>query len=81
MGETGTEGERRAEPQKPTKFEKVEHAFAASTFVEQLLTAEQNWITNRLSWLFVSQSFCITAFVILITSETTRFRAENHTAY
>lgn len=50
------------------KFTSISEALAAANFVEQILSSEHSWITNRLSWLFVSQAFCITAYVILITS-------------
>jgi len=54
-------------------LDNLAEAIAAAAYVEQLLAAEQQWITNRLSWLFISQSFCLTAFVILATSTGTRF--------
>ena len=41
---------------------------AIAAYIEQLLMAEQQWILNRLSWLFTSQSFLITAFVVLLSS-------------
>jgi len=43
-------------------------ALALAAYIEQLLMAEQQWILNRLSWLFTSQSFLITAFVVLLSS-------------
>ena len=43
-------------------------ALALAAYVEQLLMTEQQWILNRLSWLFTSQSFLITAFVVLLSS-------------
>jgi hypothetical protein len=36
-------------------------------YVEELLEAEHQWIANRLSWLFTSQSFLVVAFVMFIT--------------
>ena len=44
-------------------------ALALAAYIEQLLMAEQQWILNRLSWLFTSQSFLITAFVVLLSSD------------
>jgi hypothetical protein len=43
-------------------------ALALAAHIEQLLMTEQQWILNRLSWLFTSQSFLITAFVVLLSS-------------
>jgi len=51
-------------------------AVAVAGYVEQMLTSEHSWITNRLSWLFISQSFCITAYVVLATTSTVRPGAE-----
>lgn len=49
-------------------FDNLSEALATAGYVEQLLSAEQQWIANRLSWLFVSQSFCITAYAIVTAS-------------
>jgi hypothetical protein len=46
----------------------LSEAIATAAYVEQVLNAEHQRITNRLSWLFVSQSFCITASTILAIS-------------
>jgi len=46
----------------------LKDALALAAHIEQLLMAEQQWILNRLSWLFTSQSFLITAFVVLLGS-------------
>ena len=46
----------------------LKDALALAAYIEQLLMAEQQWILNRLSWLFTSQSFLITAFVVLLSS-------------
>ncbi len=58
---------------KPTTFNSLAEAIAAANYVEQLLAAEYQWINNRVSWLFISQSFCITAYTILSTSIGVRF--------
>ena len=58
---------------KPSDFGGVSEALMAASYVEQLLAAEQQWITNRLSWLFASQSFCLIAFIIIATSTAVRF--------
>jgi hypothetical protein len=58
---------------KPTAFNSLAEAIGAASYVEQLLNAESQWINNRLSWLFISQSFCITAYTILSTSTADRF--------
>ncbi|MES2356479.1 MAG: hypothetical protein V4568_19170 [Pseudomonadota bacterium] len=50
------------------KFANVSEAVFAESYVEQILSSEHNWISSRLSWLFISQSFCITAYTILVTS-------------
>jgi hypothetical protein len=52
--------------------EVAEILFKGGQYVEQLLATEIQWMTNRLTWLFVSQSFCITAYTILVTSSLTR---------
>jgi hypothetical protein len=54
------------------KFSGATEAFAAAQYVEQLFTSELQWITHRITWLFVSQSFCITAYTILATSAIAR---------
>ena len=46
----------------------LKDALALAAHIEQLLMTEQQWILNRLSWLFTSQSFLITAFVVLLGS-------------
>ena len=48
-------------------FAKVRDALEVASYVEQLHLSEQQWLMNRLSWLFTSQSFCILAYVTLIT--------------
>ncbi len=58
---------------KPTTFNSLSEATAVANYVGQLLGAEYTWISNRVSWLFISQSFCITAYVILETSTGSRF--------
>jgi hypothetical protein len=62
---------------KPTTYNSLSEAIAAAHYVEQLLGAEHQWINNRLSWLFISQSFCISAYVILSTSTGVRFEGGN----
>ena len=49
-------------------FSSLAEAITAAMYVEQILAAENMLIVNRLSWLFLSQSFCISAFVVLETS-------------
>ncbi len=46
----------------------LKDALALAAYIEQLLMTEQQWILNRLSWLFTSQSFLLTAFVVLLSS-------------
>jgi hypothetical protein len=58
---------------KPATFNNVAEAISAANYVQQLLTAEYQWISNRVSWLFISQSFCISAYVVLQTSTSQRF--------
>src|SRR5207253_1454169 len=48
-------------------FAKVRDALGVASYVEQLHLSEQQWLMNRLAWLFTSQSFCILAYVTLIT--------------
>jgi hypothetical protein len=51
------------------EFTDIHEAVETACYVEQLLASEYQWITNRLSWLFVSQSFLVVAFITLITSK------------
>lgn len=44
----------------------LKDALALAAYIEQLLMTEQQWVINRLSWLFTSQSFLLTAFVVLL---------------
>ena len=62
---------------KPVTFNNVSEAIDAANYVQQLLGAEYQWINNRVSWLFISQSFCITAYTILATSTGVRFAGRN----
>jgi hypothetical protein len=48
----------------------VTEALGIAAHIEQILSSEQQRITSRISWLFVSQSFSVTAFAIIITSNT-----------
>ncbi len=50
------------------EFNNLQEALATGCYIEELLDAEHQWITNRLSWLFVSQSFLLVGFVMVITS-------------
>lgn len=47
---------------------KLETAIALGAHIEQLHASEQQWLMNRLAWLFTSQSFCLLAFCTLITA-------------
>jgi hypothetical protein len=58
---------------KPAAFNNLAEAIAAANYVQQLLTTEYQWINNRVSWLFISQSFCIMAYTSLITSTGQRY--------
>jgi len=65
---------------KPVTFNSISDAIGAANYVQQLLGAEYQWINNRVSWLFISQSFCITAYAILSTSTGVRFVRGNAVA-
>jgi hypothetical protein len=58
---------------KPATFNSLSEAIDTANYVHQLLSAEHQWINNRVSWLFISQSFCITAYAILSTTTAVRF--------
>ncbi len=58
---------------KPMTFNSLTEAVSVANFIESLIVTEYQWINNRVSWLFISQSFCVTAFTILSTSTVTRF--------
>jgi hypothetical protein len=62
---------------KPMTFNSLADAIGAANYIEQLLGAEYQWINNRLSWLLISQSFCITAYAIISTSTGVRFIGGN----
>ena len=47
------------------QFSSLADAISVASYVEQILAAENTLIVNRLSWLFLSQSFCISAFVLI----------------
>jgi len=60
------------------EFSSLVEAISAAAYVEQILAAENMLIVNRLSWLFVSQSFCISAFVVLETAGATQLAGNSH---
>ncbi len=62
---------------KPIIFNNLSDSIDAANYVQQLLVAEYQWINNRLSWLLISQTFCIMAYTILSTSTDTRFVESN----
>jgi hypothetical protein len=66
----GKEERRMAEP---LTFNSLAEAIDMANFIQQLLVAEYQWINYRLSWLLISQSFCITAYAILSASTGTQF--------
>jgi hypothetical protein len=43
-------------------------ALETALYVEELLSGEREWITNRLSWLFNSQAFLILALITFVVS-------------
>ena len=45
-------------------------------YMETILATELTWITHRLTWLFVSQSFCLTTYTILMTTTSVRADCE-----
>jgi len=57
-----------SEDQTTFKFDSFLDALGVAGYVEQLLSTEHQWIASRLSWLFISQSFCISAYIMLSTS-------------
>jgi hypothetical protein len=52
----------------PSEFNDLKEVVALAAYIEQLHSCEQQWIMNRLSWLFTSQSFLLTAFVLLLNA-------------
>jgi len=58
---------------KPMNFSSVPEAIDYAKYIEKLLDVEHQWINNRVSWLFISQSFCIMAYTMLSTSTAVRF--------
>jgi hypothetical protein len=58
---------------KPATFNNLSDAIGAVNYIQSLLSAEFQWIGNRMSWLFISQSFCLSVYTILVTSTGIRF--------
>jgi len=61
--------------EKPTTFNSLFDALQVANHLDTLRHAEYQWIQSRLSWLFISQSFCITAYTVLSIA-TTEHRLE-----
>lgn len=49
--------------------ERLGDLLAAAQYVEQLLSSEHQWLSNRISWLFISQAFCLAAHAVLVTAQ------------
>lgn len=47
----------------------TEELLLTAQYIEQLLNSELQWISNRISWLFVSQAFCLAAHAVLVTAQ------------
>ena len=48
------------------EFKNLTEAIETASYIEKLLDAERLWIANRSSWLFMSQSFLLVAFVTFL---------------
>jgi hypothetical protein len=57
---------------KPEKFNSLFDAIQSASYLDTLRHAEYQWIQSRLSWLFISQSFCITTYTVLSIAMTER---------
>lgn len=57
---------------KPATFNSLFDAIQTASYLDTLRHAEYQWIQSRLSWLFISQSFCITAYTVLSIATTER---------
>jgi hypothetical protein len=60
-----TDQQKKKESSDEMQFISLADAISVASYVEQILAAENTLIVNRLSWLFLSQSFCISAFVLI----------------
>ena len=60
-----TDQQKKKESPDEMQFTSLTDAISVASYVEQILAAENTLIVNRLSWLFLSQSFCISAFVLI----------------
>jgi hypothetical protein len=49
--------------------DEVDRLLMAAQYVEQLLNSELQWLSNRISWLFVSQAFCLAAHAVVVTAQ------------
>jgi hypothetical protein len=52
-----------------TENTELSETIAAAQYVEQLLNSELQWLSNRISWLFVSQAFCLAAHAVVVTAQ------------
>jgi hypothetical protein len=58
--------------EKPATFNSIFDAIQTASHLDTLRHAEYQWIQSRISWLFISQSFCITAYTVLSIATTER---------
>jgi hypothetical protein len=49
-------------------FTSLQDTLETALYIEELLSAEREWVTNRLSWLFTSQSFLLLALITFVVS-------------
>lgn len=65
-----------ARPEDVSANEDLGNLFAAAQYVEQLLASELQWLSNRVSWLFISQAFCLAAHAVLVTAQAVPLRLD-----
>jgi hypothetical protein len=56
--------------EKPATFNSLFDAIQTASHLDTLRHAEYQWIQSRISWLFISQSFCMTAYTVLSIATT-----------
>ncbi|WP_426992957.1 hypothetical protein [Methylomonas sp. CM2] len=65
-------------PNQPNNADRTEIAdlCAVAQYVEQIIAAEHQWISNRLSWFYMSQTFCLATHAVLVTAQGVHVRRD-----
>lgn len=65
-------------PNEPGNAERdeISDLCAIAQYVEQIMAAEHQWISNRLSWFYMSQTFCLATHAVLVTAQSVHARRD-----